>query len=105
MLYLVKREIKGQYPLPPEDFLGLAAKDLEAIMSYKKQGKVVFHGAPVGQKAGYTIYDVDSNEELQSLYSRLPLFPFIETEIIPLISTQDALESIKESLAAVRAAK
>jgi muconolactone delta-isomerase len=97
--------MKGRYPLPAEDFLGLAAKNLGAIMNYKEQGKVVFHGAPVAQKAGYTICDVDSNEELQSSYSQLRLFPFIETEIIPLISAEQALESIKQSLAAMRASK
>lgn len=67
MLYLIKHEIKDQYRLPAEDFLGLAAKDLEAIMNYKEQGIVVFHSARVGQEASYTIYDVDFNEELQSL--------------------------------------
>lgn len=86
MLYLVKREVKGGYPLPPEEYLGLVAKDLEAIMKYKEEGKVLMHGTPIGRAAGYTIYDVDSNDELQRLYARLPLFPFVETEIIPLIS-------------------
>jgi len=33
---------------------------------YKQQGKVVVHGAPVGQQAGYMIWDVDSNKELQT---------------------------------------
>lgn len=105
MLYLVKSELKGGYPLPPEQWLELAAKYLESIMEYKKQGKIVAHGGFVGRQAGCIIWDVDSNEELQRLLTQQPLWPFMEWEITPLISTEHALESIKQSLAAVRASK
>jgi len=78
---------------------------LEAIMDYKKQGKVVVHGGFVGQQAGYIIWDVDSNEELQRLVSQQPVWPFMEWEIVPLISTEQALESVKQSLASMRESK
>lgn len=105
MLYLVKSEAKGAYPLPPEQWLELCEKHVEAIMDYKKQGKVVVHGGFVSRKGGCIIYDVDSNEELGRLDSQLPLWPFMETDIIPLISTEQALASLKQALAAMRASK
>jgi len=105
MLYLVKSELKGAYPLPPEEWMELVVKGLEDIMKYKKQGKIVVHGAFVGRSAGCIIWDVDSNEELQKLVSQQPWWPFMETEIIPLISTENTLESVKQSLAAVQGSK
>ncbi len=105
MLYLVKSELKGAYPLPPEEWLELVEKGLEDIMKYKKQGKVVVHGAFAGGQAGCIIWDVDSNEELHRLVSQQPWWPFMETEIIPLISTENTLESVKQFLESVRASK
>lgn len=97
MLFLVNSEAKGAYPLPAEQWLELCLKHVEAIMDYKKQGKVVVHGGFVGRKGGIVIYDVESNEELQKLESQLPLWPFMETEITPLISTEEALVSLRAS--------
>jgi muconolactone delta-isomerase len=105
MLYLVKSELKGGYPLPPEQWLEIVTNGLETIMNYKKQGKVIVHGAFVGRQAGCIIWDVDSNEELQRSLTQLPFFPFMEWEITPLISTEHTLESLKQSVAAVRASK
>ncbi|MDP8247251.1 MAG: muconolactone Delta-isomerase family protein [Candidatus Tritonobacter lacicola] len=105
MLYLVNCELEGAYPLPAEEWLELVVKGMEDIMKYKEQGKVVFHGALVGRQAGCTIWDVDSNEELQTLVSQLPMWPFMEWEITPLISTEQTIESVKQSLASVRALK
>lgn len=105
MLYLVKSELKGAYPLPAEEWLELVEKGLEDIMKYKKQGKVVMHGAFVGRSAGCIIWDVDSNEELQRLVSQQPWWPFMETEIIPLISTENTLQSVKQVRESARASK
>ena len=105
MLYLVTCEGKIGYPMPPEEWLELVLRHMDDILKYKQQGKVVVHGAPVGQQAGYMIWDVDSNKELQTLVTRLPAWPFMEWEIVPLISTEDTIESIKQNLASVRASK
>jgi hypothetical protein len=39
MLYFVKCETKSRYPLPPEEWLGLAVKTMEDIVRLKEQGK------------------------------------------------------------------
>jgi muconolactone D-isomerase len=105
MLYLVKCEVKSGYPLSPEEWLELVMKNMEDIMKYKEQGKIVVHGAPVGQQAGYMIWDVDSNSELQTLVTQLPVWPFMEWEIVPLISTEETIESVKQALASVQELK
>ncbi len=105
MLYSVKCELKSGYPLPPEQWLELVLENMRDVADYKKQGKIVVHGTPVGRQAGYMIWDVDSNQELQTLVTRLPVWPFMEWEIIPLISIQEVIESVEHSLAAVRANK
>lgn len=105
MLFLVKSESKGAYPLPPEEFLPLVAKHLEAVTEQEKQDKILAQGALAGAKGSYHIYDVESSEELHTLICELPLFPFGDWEIVPLISNEKAMESVKQSLASVRGQK
>ncbi|MBA7491093.1 hypothetical protein ES702_01638 [subsurface metagenome] len=105
MLFFVKAETKGAFPLPPEETLELVVKEWETVISYKQQGKILAGGALAGRKGGCGIFDVDSSEELNTLVSQLPCFPFSEWEIIPLNTTEYALESAKQALASVRASK
>ncbi len=105
MLFFVKGELKGALPLPREQALELAVKEWETVISYGQQGKAVAGGALAGRKGGCGIFNVDSTEELHTLVSQLPMFPFSEWEIIPLNTAEYALEKAKKALAALRASK
>ena len=101
MLFLTTCEIVGEYPLPSKEWLELVIKMLEAIMDHKQKGKIVVHGSYVGRRAGCIIWDVESNKELQSLLIQLPLWPFMEWDILPLLSTAETLESVKQAMTAL----
>ena len=105
MLFFVKGEMKGVPPIPPEQILELAVKEAETVISYQKQGKVLAGGFLACRKGGCSIWNVDSIEELHTLVSQLPLFTFLEWEIIPLITREYAMEGLKKTLAALRASK
>lgn len=101
MLYLTNSELIGGYPLPPKEWLEIVLQSMEDIVNYRKEGKVVLHVGYAGRRGGAIIWDVESNEELMKILSQLPFWPFLEWEIVPLISTEYALESIKHALASV----
>lgn len=101
MLYFVQAELIGDYPVPPEQWFDLVVKHLEFILEYKKKGKILIHGAFVGRQSGCFIWNVDSNEELHSLLTQQPLWPFMDWDIIPLISTEHALKSVQQSIASL----
>ena len=105
MSFFVKAETKGAFPLPPEETLELVVKEWETVISYRQQGKVLAGGALAGRKGGCGIFDVDSPEELHTLVSQLPMFPFVEWEVIPLNTPEYALEGAKQALAAVRGSR
>ncbi len=46
--------------------------------------------------------DVFGLAELQALLTQLPLWPFLECEIIPMLSTEEARESAKRAQAAIQ---
>ena len=105
MLFLFKGEVKGTAPLPPEQFMELAVKQVEMFMKYKQEGKILAGGTMVGRRGSYAIWNVGSVEELQKLLGQLPMFPFGENEVIPLLDYEQALESAKQVLAKQRASK
>ena len=105
MLYLVNCELKGGYPVPAEEWLGLVLKGMEEVQQYRAEGKVVFHGALVGRQAGIMIWDVESNAELQKLLTQLPFWPFMKWKITPLISTDETVASLQQALAAAQGSR
>lgn len=96
MLALFKGELKGTAPIPLDQMFELCGKQVETLMSYKQRGKILAGGVIAGRKGSYAIFEVDSIEELQGLVAQTPLFPFIEVELIPLISYEMALELSKK---------
>ena len=100
-MYFVKGELSGTTPLPPDQWLPLVVKEWETMIRYAEQGKVVACGKLAGRRGECGIFDVDSPGELDDLVRNLPLFPFIDWEVIPLRAAEDALASVRETLEAI----
>jgi len=98
MLFYIKGELREQESLPTEKWLGMVASTWQAIKQLENNGKVLAGGAMIGQRAGCVIVDVDSNEELSELLTRLPVGGYMDWEVVPLIPADTALESAKWAL-------
>jgi muconolactone delta-isomerase len=98
VLFYIKGELREQQDLPVERWLGMVASTWQAIKQLENNGKVLAGGAMIGQRAGCVIVDVDSNEELSDLLTRLPVAGYMEWEVVPLIPADTALESAKWAL-------
>jgi muconolactone D-isomerase len=44
-----------------------------------------------GQYANYSVFDVESNDELHTLLSALPLFPYLAIQVTPLAQHPSAI--------------
>jgi muconolactone delta-isomerase len=98
MLFFIKGELQEQESLPAEKWLGLVASTWEMIKQLENNGKVLAGGAMIGKPGGCVIVDVDSNEELSELLTRLPVAGYMDWEVVPLIPADTALESAKWAL-------
>ena len=76
----------------------MVASTWEMIKQLESNGKVLAGGAMIGKPAGCVIVDVDSNEELSELLTRLPVAGYMDWEVVPLIPADTALESAKWAL-------
>ena len=96
MLFLLKVEIKQMPQMPVKDFLGYVIKEWEYFSRFQRRGKIIAGGKLAGKRGAAAIIDAESNEEMDEIVSKLPLFPFFsDIEITPLVSMEKTLTDTK----------
>lgn len=101
MLFLVKGEMAGSVSLPAAEWLPIIVRNWEMILQPDEEGKILAGGKFAGRRGECAIFEVESPDELDDLVRHLPLFPFLEWEVIPLRSAEDALASAQKTLAGI----
>ena len=89
MQYLVTGEFIDPGPLPPPDQLaGMLRQAVlpshDVLTNLKAEGKLLAGGYAVGERAAAFIFEVDSNEELDSLLMGLPYWGLVKIKVTPL---------------------
>jgi len=103
MKFLVVSKLREIPPVPPEQFAALGVAEWQTVQQFLKEGKTEVAYALAGLKGGMAIGEADSGAELNSRLSRLPFYPFLDIEIYPLMTADEALTQAKESLEAIKA--
>jgi len=100
MLFLVIGHPKEGRVLPSKrEFLELVVKEWETVIAHRETGQVVeVYGFDDGT-GGIVVFDVESREELDSLLNELPLDPYADWDVLPLIEADVGLEKAKKKLA------
>jgi muconolactone D-isomerase len=96
MLFLLKVEIKQMPQMPAKDFLGYVIKEWEYFSRFQRRGKILAGGKLAGRRGAAAVIDAESNEEMEEIVAKLPLFPFFtDIEITPLIPMEKAILDTK----------
>lgn len=70
--------------LPTEVANDIKAREKAYSQELQRSGKWRHIWRVAGEYANYSIFDVDSNEELHQLLTGLPLFPHMQIAVTPL---------------------
>ncbi len=84
MLYLVHMIVELPSSLPPSEAERIKAKEKAYSQELQRVGKWPHLWRVAGEYANYSVFDVESNDELHDILSRLPLFPFMRITVTPL---------------------
>ncbi|CAG2148124.1 muconolactone Delta-isomerase [Cupriavidus plantarum] len=84
MLFLVRMDVQVPQHLPAETFDAIKAREKAYAEDLQRQGKWQALYRVVGEYANYSVFDVESNDELHTLLSGLPLFPYMKLHVTPL---------------------
>lgn len=84
MLYHVRMDVRIPHDMDPAVKADLVAREKAYAQEVQRSGKWPHLWRVVGEYANYSIFDVESNDELHNVLSSLPLFPYMEISVTPL---------------------
>lgn len=84
MLYLVRMDVNLPHDMPAAQADEIKAREKAYAQELQRQGKWQQLYRVVGEYANYSIFDVESNDELHTLLADLPLFPYMKLAVTPL---------------------
>ena len=84
MKYLVHMDVNLPADLPALEAADIKATEKAYSQELQRSGKWPEIWRVVGEYANYSIFDVDSNDELHEILQNLPLFPYMEISVVPL---------------------
>ncbi|WP_027798031.1 muconolactone Delta-isomerase [Paraburkholderia dilworthii] len=84
MLYLARMDVHLPQDMPVAQADEIKAREKAYSQELQRQGKWQQLHRVVGRYANYSIFDVDSHDELHEILSGLPLFPYMSIEVTAL---------------------
>ena len=84
MLFHVKMTVNLPLDMNPEHAARLKADEKALAQRLMEQGKWRHLWRIAGQYANISVFDVGSIDELHNVLTSLPLFPYMQIEVMPL---------------------
>lgn len=84
MRFHVRMDVGIPADLDPQVRDELVGREKAYSQDLQRQGKWPHIWRIVGEYANYSIFEVDSNDELHQILSGLPLFPYMKIQVTPL---------------------
>lgn len=91
MLFLVRMDVRIPHDLPATQVEKIKAKEKAYSQELQHDGRWQSIWRVVGEYANYSIFNVDSNDELHQLLQGLPLFPYMDIRVTPLATHPSAI--------------
>jgi muconolactone D-isomerase len=84
MLYCVQMDVRLPHDVEPSHADTLKADEKARAQELQRAGKWVHLWRVAGRYANISIFDVADHDELHTILSSLPLFPFMDITVTPL---------------------
>ncbi len=84
MLFQVRMDVNIPRDIPVEQINEIKVLEKAYSQDLQRQGKWRHIWRISGQYSNISIFDVDSNEELHNILQGLPLYPFMNIEVMAL---------------------
>ncbi|AZF23329.1 muconolactone Delta-isomerase [Pseudomonas sp. R3-52-08] len=81
MLFHVKMTVNLPLDMPPERAAGLKAEEKALAQRLQHEGKWRHLWRIAGHYANYSVFDVESVQDLHDTLMQLPLFPYMTIEV------------------------
>ena len=93
MLYHVRMDVRPPHGIDPAAFDRLKAEEKARAEALQRAGTWVHLWRIAGQYSNISVFDVADHDQLHAILSTLPLFPFMQIEVMPLARHPSAIEA------------
>lgn len=84
MLFLVKMTVSIPDSVPTEKADEIKKKEKEYSQKLQREGKWQHIWRIVGKYENFSVFEVKDNQELHEILTGLPLYPYMDIEVIPM---------------------
>lgn len=84
MLFLARMDVQFPPHLNPQDVERLQRLEKEYSQAIQQDGRLTAIWRVVGEYANYSVFDVESNDELHRILSGFPMYPYLKIKVTPL---------------------
>lgn len=84
MLFHVRMDVHLPADLDPEVRADIVAREKAYSQELQRSGKWPHIWRIVGEYSNFSVFDVESGDELHDILSGLPLFPYMDIKVTPL---------------------
>jgi muconolactone D-isomerase len=84
MLFLARMDVTFPAHLTPDDVSRYQAQEKEYSQKLQEEGRLASIWRVVGEYANYSLFDVESNDELHTVLSGFPMYPYMKIKVTPL---------------------
>ena len=93
MLYHVRMDVVIPTDMDPDKVAELKATEKALSQELQNQGKWRHIWRLAGEYSNFSIFDVESNEELHDIMMSLPLYPYMNVQVTPLLRHPSSVRS------------
>jgi muconolactone D-isomerase len=91
MLFHVRMDVHLPHDLDPATRTEIVAREKQYSQNLQREGKWPHLWRIVGQYSNFSVFDVESNDELHQILSGLPLFSYMDIKVTPLAKHPSAI--------------
>jgi muconolactone D-isomerase len=84
MLFLARMDVHFPPHLDPPDVERLQRLEKEYSQAIQQDGRLTAIWRVVGEYANYSVFDVESNDELHRILSGFPMYQYLKIKVTPL---------------------
>ncbi|MEV7231697.1 muconolactone Delta-isomerase [Polymorphospora sp. NPDC051019] len=84
MLFHVRMDVRLPHDLAPEARAEIVAREKAYSQELQRAGKWTHIWRIAGKYSNFSVFNVESNDELHTILSGLPLFPYMDIQVTAL---------------------
>ncbi len=91
MLYLVRMQVNMPPDMPKDQADKIKQEEKQYAQQLQRDGKWPHLWRVVGRYANVSVFDAKDNDELHTMLSSLPMYPYMDIEVTPLAKHPSAI--------------